>query len=118
MTPPSQTFSINPAVSVPLLDLYTRKNIHYRYEEVELPEKVKKSPMRFTWTYTNPIYYRDDGRNGNPQDMPIVIITSEHREELSDHIMKRIQGYHKAAEFRGTTGVFRFSPDVLIYTPF
>jgi len=117
LTPPSKSFSINPAVSVPILDLFTAKKIYFRYEEIEPPEKTKKSPLRFTWTYTNPKYYEDESAGELSESRPLVIITSEHGETLPDAILERIEGYRKTAEFNTTTGIFRFSPDVIIYEP-
>jgi hypothetical protein len=116
LTLPSKTFSINPAVSVPLLDLYTHKEVFYRYEEVQPPKKTETSPLRFTWTYKNPVYYERGSTIPVPKERTLVIITSGHRESLPEHIQGTLQGFRKTAEFRKTSGVFRYSPDVLIYT--
>ncbi|KPK00872.1 MAG: hypothetical protein AMK71_07635 [Nitrospira bacterium SG8_35_4] len=117
LTPPSESFSINPAVSVPILDLFTAKKIHYRYKELDPPERTKKSPLRFTWAYINPKYYENERGGTLSESRPIVIITAEHGETLPDAIHEKIAGYRKTAEFNATTGVFRFSPDVIIYEP-
>ena len=69
VTLPSKTFLINPAVSVPLLDLYTQKEIFYRYDEVQTPKKTETSPLRFTWTYKNPEYYRGDNTTPVPEEV-------------------------------------------------
>lgn len=57
-TTPAQT-AVNPAVAVPLLDLYTRKTIYYDYLAKGRPaeEEIAKMSLRFTWSYTNPRYY-------------------------------------------------------------
>jgi len=117
LTPPSKSFSINPAVSVPVLDLFTAKKIHFRYTEIEPPERTKKSPLRFTWTYTNPKYYENESVGALSENRPFVIITSGHGETLPEAIHEKIADYRKTAEFNASTGVFRFSPDVIIYEP-
>ncbi len=51
---------LNSAVSVPLLDIFTKKTIRYDYHPPSRPtrEEREKSPLRFTWEYRNPAYYR------------------------------------------------------------
>jgi hypothetical protein len=115
LTPPSESFSINPAVSVPLLDLFTAKKIYFKYKEIDPPEITKKSPLRFTWTYVNPDYYDNESLRESSENRPIVIITSEHGETLPDAILDKIAGYRKTAEFNSTTGIFRYSPNIIIY---
>jgi hypothetical protein len=53
----------NPAVIVPLLDLYTKGEIHYRYKHEGFPDQevIRTSPLRFTWEYRNPAYYSGGG---------------------------------------------------------
>jgi len=114
LTPAAGHSAVNPAVSVPVLDLFTAKKIHYRYEAVDLPESGRTSPLRFTWTYSNPRYY-ETGEGDSSGSGPIVIITSEHGETLSDAVIRRTAGYRKTAEFNSSTGIFQFSPDVIIY---
>jgi len=60
-TIPSDESSVNPAVSVPVLDLYTSKDIRYLYDDKDVPplEEIKESPLRFTWEYENPEYYKN-----------------------------------------------------------
>lgn len=116
VTLPSRNYTINSAVSVPILDIFTNKEIHYEYYKSPLPEKVLVSPLRFTWEYKNPDYYGKRYRSGVvPKEKPLVIITSEHEEELPGHIKERLDAYVKIAEFKETTGFFRYSPDVIIY---
>ncbi len=49
----------NFAAAVPLLDLFTSKQIRYAYrtEDVAQPADVETSSLRFTWEYRNPGYY-------------------------------------------------------------
>jgi hypothetical protein len=54
-----QDSSINPAVAVPMLDIYTEKRIAYCYDikPTMTREEINNSSFRFTWTYRNPDYY-------------------------------------------------------------
>jgi hypothetical protein len=115
ITLPPRSFTINPAVAVPVLDLFTDKDIHYNYVEISPPDIVKTLPLRFTWDYKNPDYYANN-RHGEKKG-PVVIITTEHEENIPGHIQDRIARYRKIAEFRETSGFFRFSPDVIVYQP-
>jgi len=115
MTVPSETFSINPSVSVPILDFFTEKNIYYDYRKITPPEKVKRSPLRFTWVYENPPYYKTALRNDLQKNMPLVVITSRQNEVLPDSLKEKIADYSKAVTFDTSTAFFRYSPAVTIY---
>ncbi|HEX8949247.1 MAG TPA: glycosyltransferase family 39 protein [Dissulfurispiraceae bacterium] len=66
-TLPPKDPAVNPAVAVPLLDLFTRKNIIYRYDRSSAPpaKQIEASPLRFTWEYKNPSYYSASGKDAN-----------------------------------------------------
>jgi hypothetical protein len=113
VTAPSPTFTINPAVTVPVLDLFTESEICYRYEQPELPEKILTSPLRFSWTYKNPAFYTSPG--ACKEDGSIVVIVPEYEQPIPGNILTRISGYEKKAEFGVTTEIFRYSPRVIIY---
>lgn len=117
ITLPSEISSINPSVSVPILDFFTEKNIYYDYQRTDLPDNVKMSPLRFTWTYENPAYYETDMPIGKQGKMPLVVITSEGEGEYPEYIKNKIEHYKKAAEFNTSTGFFRYSPAVIVYQP-
>ncbi len=103
----------NPAVSVPALDIYTDKNIYYDYVRPELPETFKTSPLRFTWKYKNPAYYKKEPKTR----MPIVLITSDTNAELPELIKEKLAHYNKTEEFTESTGIFRYSPVVMVFEP-
>ena len=69
-----QKSKVNPAVTVPLLDLYTQKKILYDYDKTLLPapEGYESWSLRFTWHYQNPEYYTDP--EGAPDKQAIVVI--------------------------------------------
>jgi hypothetical protein len=115
ITLPSEKTVVNPAVSVPILDLFTSKNIIYQYDSSGFPpfEKIEKSSLRFTWEYRNPGYYSVDRETENPR--AVALIMSGDVNVLPDDIHRRLEGYREAREFRIETGIFRFRPQVIVY---
>lgn len=112
---------VNLAVSVPILDLHTKKEILYHHDTAySLPfEEIKESPLRFTWEYKNPQYYHNENYIPSPQPepAPIVIISNGSVRALPDHIAEKLKGYKKTRVFDTSEGIFGFSPVVTIYLP-
>jgi hypothetical protein len=117
ITLPSEKSSINPSVSVPILDFFTEKNIYYDYQRTDLPENVKMLPLRFTWTYENPAYYDTESIIGKQEKMPLVVITTGQEREYPEYMKNKTEHYRKAAEFNTSTGLFRYSPAVIVFLP-
>mgnify|MGYP000076527429 FL=1 len=115
---PQVRSAINPAVSVPLLDLYTKKDLVYHYDEKQVvaPASIRKSPLRFTWQYKNPRYYEIDAV-ASGERIPIAIILSDREQILSAQVMKKITGYRLAREFVTSDRVFRYRTIVRVYQP-
>jgi hypothetical protein len=118
LTLPSTNSIVNPAVSVPILDIFTEKNIYYYYDASFLPpfERIRESPLRFTWEYKNPEYYIANNK-GSKGNVAVVVITNKIDELLPNHIEQKIKGYKKIRVFKTSTGVFRYRPIVIIYQP-
>lgn len=115
ITLPADAPVIHQSVSVPVLDLFTSKNLSYDFHpEEDLPEKARTSPLRFSWTFRNPAYYRNTLVDN---DTPLVIITSDYEVTLPHEFNERLKHYEKLAEFSSTTDLFQYSPRVFIYTP-
>lgn len=97
---------VNPAVAVPLLDIYTKKQIVYEYKVHTPPESldVEKSPLRFTWRYKNPAYYLPDSR----QNGEILAIISAHKP-------KTPEDYGILKIFDVNDRIFRFKTFVTLY---
>jgi hypothetical protein len=115
---PSKKSAVNPSIAVPLLDLYTGKNIRYHHDEgFSLPfEKIKTSPLRFTWEYRNPAYYMSD--KGAAVEKPaIIIISNQGNNVLPVNIEEKIKTYKKVKIFDTTTDLFRYSPVAAVYLP-
>ena len=106
-----QRSEVNPAVSVPLLDLYTQADITYRYNLKPAlgSERLERTPMRFTWDYRNPRYY--EPLPGRHPASAVVISFWEHERNV-----KRLpDGFELLERFETSEGVFRFKPFVSIY---
>jgi hypothetical protein len=118
LTTPSTNHVVNPAVSVPILDLFTEKDMYYHYDASLSPpfERIKESSLRFTWEYKNPEYYTTDNK-GSKENTAVAIISNEPDKVLPDHIEQRVKGYKKTKVFKTSTGVFRYRPIVMIYKP-
>jgi hypothetical protein len=117
-TVPATESVVNPAVGVPIIDLFTDKKISYQYNEGhEIPFKeIEKSPLRFTWAYENPDYYE----NNNADSMlnsAIAIISNMPPGKLPNHIEEKLKGHKEAGIFKTSTGIFRYSPVVTVYLP-
>jgi len=102
-TPPPESPEVNPAVSVPLLDLVTRKRIVYRYQAGPRPAGLETSPLRFTWEYRNPVTYQGpaDGRGA------IVVVTDDLARPLPAALAERLRGRRPDRVFALDEGVFR-----------
>jgi hypothetical protein len=106
---------LNPAVDVPILDLFTRKNILYNYEPEQQPssEEVAVSPLRFTWEYKNPVYYRY-----NPAQLSgsaVVVIAGEAGKSLPDKLQQRTKHFHFSKEFTVSDDMFMHQTLVTVY---
>ena len=116
-TLPQRKSAANPAVSVPILDLSTDKNISYKYEKPPLKEWVQKSSIRFTWEYENPEYYTMGIKDSENADA-VVVISDSDDQPLPDYVRQRLEGYHISRVFMTVTGIFRYRTIVTVYEKF
>jgi hypothetical protein len=128
---PSAETEVNLAVVVPILDLYTKKEISYREDVTYSPsfEEIREAPLRFTWEFQIPRYYRNENdippavRRGGVTpplqrgSVPIVVISNGYANTLPVHIEKELRGYGKNGVFDTTEGIFGFNPFVTVYLP-
>ena len=114
-TVPQPRSVINPAVVVPILDLFTRKRIVYRGNGVLPPDPalIATSPLRFTWEYDTPRYYAP-GAESTPA-VAVAVIFSHRNQPLPDHIGARIAGLRLSREFAVSDEMFRFKTLVGVY---
>lgn len=111
---PQKKSGINPAVSVPILDLFTKKRITYHYDKglYPLPEDFEKSPLRFTWEYMNPEYYTAESEN---EKKALLLIVNDVEQKLPAYIEQRIKGYSRSKVFKTWEGVFSYKTVVVVY---
>ncbi|MEE9174952.1 MAG: hypothetical protein V3U19_02135, partial [Thermodesulfobacteriota bacterium] len=92
--------------------------IHYAYDADLSPpfEKIRESPLRFTWGYKNPEYYAADNK-ASKGSVTIVVILDKPDRLITEHIKQKIKGYRKIKVFENSTDIFRYSPFVTVYQP-
>jgi hypothetical protein len=105
----------NPAVAVPLLDLFTDRQIRYFYRKEGFPpqEEIERSSLRFTWEYLNPVYY-----SAGPHaaaNAPIVVISEASNGPLPQTVARRLEGYKLSKAFDASEKIFQYSVGVRIY---
>ncbi len=107
---------VNPAISVPMLDLYTRRQIIYRDSAMPPPtgEPISTSPLRFTWEYDTPSYYAP---GPEPSGNAVAVIASRADQSLPPEIAQRINGLRQYGDFAVTDEMFRFRTVVGLYQP-
>jgi 4-amino-4-deoxy-L-arabinose transferase-like glycosyltransferase len=108
---------VNPAVSVPLLDLFTHKRIGYHYVDGSLlpREEILRSSLRFTWEYRNPAYYAS---SPDPAvAIPIVVLSDASDSSFPAGLAGRLKGYHISRSFMINEDVFKYTVGVRIYQP-
>jgi len=109
---------VNPAVSVPVLDLFTSKDLVYRYDEdqIQRPGSIEKSSLRFTWEYRNPEYYLADTGISKSRT-PIAIIFSDPGQSIPAQIAERIAGYRLVKDFSTLDRAFKHQTIIRVYQP-
>ena len=110
--------SVNPVVSVPLFDLYIQKPVYYwdAYPMETLKGKSYQltSPLRFTWEYKLPEYYKKGSKSKN--NIIAIVLGSEYQ-VLPDNVSKKLSGYYKEKSFNTQAKIFRYTTIVDIYLP-
>ncbi len=111
ITLPAADSPVNPAVSAPLIDLFTSKKILYHYEPLTFPNiEIEKSPLRFTWEYKNPGYYEEQADAD-----ALVVISGGLEIDVPFHIKERIKRYSSFRAFHSSDDIFRHQTLVTIY---
>jgi len=118
---PQASSMVNPAVSVPVLDLFTQKKLVYRYDEdqIQRPASVEKSALRFTWEYKNPDFLSDNGSSVSTlkKRMPLAVIFSDTHQIIPARIAERLAGYRMAKELMTSDKVFKYQTMIRLYLP-
>jgi hypothetical protein len=115
---PQRRSGINPAVSVPLLDLFTRKSIVYQ-DGPESPaptDNIEQSPLRFTWEHRSPGYYGSRASSVR-EDAAVVVISAGAEESLPESVERKIADRRLARSFQVSDDWFQYQTLVRIYLP-
>ena len=115
-TLPQEKSIINPAISVPLLDIFTNKRVTYvmDIDPTGVWEKAQKSALRFTWEYKNPPYYMNDTEDLR-KVTAVVVISSDPNQLIPGYIEQRIKKYNSSKEFKTFSNLFRYRTVVTVY---
>jgi hypothetical protein len=107
---------VNPAVAVPLLDLFTRGRIAYHYDPGPALTSAEwaTSPVRFTSEYQNPKYYSEDPDPGRPAT--VVVISGEPNHDLPPFLRQRVGASPVVKRFESSSDPFRYKTIVDVYT--
>ncbi len=99
---------VNPAVAVPLIDLFTNKQIRYHYQPEDFPprEEIEQSSLRFTWAYRNPTYYI--AKHDAFLNVPVVVISDASNDPLPKPVAQRLEGYRLSESFNTSEKIFRY----------
>ncbi len=110
--------AIHPVVSLPLLDLFTRKPLTYRPDltSFSAPVGIDTSPLRFTWEYPLPRYYREASSNPEPHST-VALIFDDPSQALPVRVAQRLERHCLASEFMASEGVYGYQTLVRIYQP-
>jgi hypothetical protein len=110
-TPSRGTPEVNPAVSVPILDLFTSKELSYRYEPGRAPEGAGRSALRFTWAYRNPPWYQ----RATGAEAAVVVISGDAPASWAASLADRLASHRLARRFEVDDGVFEHRTFVSVY---
>ena len=112
----SENSFVNPAVAVPVLDLFTKTELHYNYagEKPSSGADMSRSPLRFSWEYKNPKYYKLAEKTDGTAPA-VVIISDGAVKEIPAEIKQKITGLSKNASFVTTDNIYEYQTVVTVY---
>jgi len=107
---------VNPAISVPILDLFTRKSLSHDNHLPWSPprEGLEDSPLRFSWEYRTPGYYSVPAAYV-PEDVAVVVISHDIDQALPHGVESRLRGYGLARVFATDEDPFHYKTLVRVY---
>jgi hypothetical protein len=111
---PQTRSSVNPAVALPMLDLFTGQPLVYHADpDAHGAQTIAGLPWRWTWEVSSTGYLPPAGTAGEAPT--VVVIQSEADQAVPNYLAERIDGYRLQKEFAETSRVFRFRTFVRIY---
>lgn len=113
---PQSRSIVNPAVLVPILDLYTAKQVLYRDGTLPPPSwpAIATSPLRFTWAFRIPSFYALG--DGAPNDA-VLVLASRPGQEPPAAVAGRLSAMSSQESFEKSDKLFKFKSFVYLYAP-
>jgi 4-amino-4-deoxy-L-arabinose transferase-like glycosyltransferase len=111
-----QAYSLgNTSVAVPILDIYTDKEIYQNqtWNSDKDSRRAQSASLRFTWELTQPAYYRDKKYAG--LQLPVVVISSEPISNMPEQLIKKYPSSKVIKKFTNSSRVFRFQTYVTVF---
>jgi hypothetical protein len=104
----------NLIVAVPIIDLFTQKAVLHN-EDVTLrtAEAAGQSPLKFTWQFRNPPYYRSP--DIGPGTDTVAIVSDSAKDPLPPYLQIRLAGFELVKSFDDYEGIFRLRSSVRVY---
>jgi hypothetical protein len=108
--------SINPSVAVPILDLFTDRELVYHEDRnsTSVPGGVNRLPLRWTWELSSPQYLKMNSK-GSKEHGAIVVIQGGADQPPPEHIARIISNYHVQKEFNVSDRAFKYQTIVRIF---
>jgi 4-amino-4-deoxy-L-arabinose transferase-like glycosyltransferase len=115
-TLPQKKSIVNPAIAVPLLDIFTNKKILYEPDLDSPPNwnRIKKSSLRFTWEYKSPRYYNK--KNEGPGTSSAVVVVSQSSDQaIPKNLEHQTKQFKNSKTFKTVSGRYRYRTVVTVY---
>jgi len=105
----------NTSVAIPILDLYTDKEIYQNqtWNSEEGYRKAQNASLRFTWELTQPAYYRD--KKYADLQLPVVVISSEPISSIPEQLTDKYPATRVIRKFTNSSRVFRYQTFVTVF---
>ncbi len=116
----SQKEILDLRILIPILDLYIkdREIIYMQGPPSERPLHFLSSPLRFTWEYRIPEFYKEKSeRRGSQKPLMrcLVLLTDDKVAELSKGIREKISHYSNSRTFHKMDGIFKFQAFAVVF---
>jgi Dolichyl-phosphate-mannose-protein mannosyltransferase len=108
---PQKSYPLDPAVAVPILDIYTRKKILYKYAFI--PGKVPRDVL--SWDYPKPEYYDLPGAGCGNGKKAVALIVGRPQDKPSPAAAEAIDGLRHSAFFSARSRGYSFHTLLRIY---
>jgi len=113
---PQQKNILNPDISLPLLDIYTKADLvrlPMREAETVNRQKVATSSLRFTWEFPLPAYYIENDKKLQPEGL--VVVGNMPDQKLPFEVALLAQKFKHKKNFTTSTGLFIHNTVVTVY---